>query len=254
MFIDTHAHLTSLEDLSGALERARENGIEKIVAISSDLPSSESTTSISDSLDNVFAAVGVHPHAAETLNDDVIRGIEKLSKESKTVAIGETGLDYYYMNSEKDVQIDSLIEHINLARRSELPLVIHVRDADRDLMEILGKERISERTGVIHCFTGDYETACNYLDLGFYISFSGIATFKKSEEIRDAAKKIPADRILIETDSPYLAPVPFRGRKNEPAYVKFVAETIARVRGVSVEKIAEITTENAQALFQFKDQ
>ena len=251
MLIDTHAHLTSLEDLSGALERARENGIEKIIAISSDLPSSESTISICESHDHVFAAVGIHPHAAETLNVDVIKGIEKLSKEPKTVAIGETGLDYYYMNSDKDEQIDSLIEHINLARRVDLPLVIHVRDADRDLMEVLRNEQISDRTGVIHCFTGNYETACNYLDLGFYISFSGIATFKKSEEIRDAAKKIPDDRILIETDSPYLAPVPFRGKKNEPAYVKYVAEALARVRGVSVEEIAEITAENARELFKF---
>lgn len=254
MFVDTHAHLTSVEDLPGALERARENKIEKIVAISSDLPSSESTISISGSHEEVFAAVGVHPHAAETLNDIVIRSIEKLSKEPKTVAIGETGLDYFYMNSEKKAQIDSLIEHINLARRSHLPLVIHVREADRDLMEILRDERISDRTGVIHCFTGNYETARQYLDLGFYISFSGIATFKKSEQIREAARKVPSDRILIETDSPYLAPVPFRGKKNEPAYVRYVAEAIAAARDVSVEKIAEITTENARELFKFNGQ
>ncbi len=251
MLTDTHAHLASLEDLPGALKRARENGVDKIIAISSDLPSSVTTISISKKYESIFATVGVHPHAAETTDSLIIAEIEKLSSGPTVVAIGETGLDYYYMNSEKKVQINSLIEHINMARRTRLPLVIHVRDADDDLKRILKTEDISDRTGVIHCFTGNYETAKNYLDLGFYISFSGIVTFKKSEEIRDAAKKIPADRILIETDSPYLAPVPHRGKKNEPAFVRCVAETVAETRGVSLEEIALLTTANAERLFKF---
>jgi TatD DNase family protein len=251
MLIDTHAHLSSLADLPGTLARARENGVGKIIAISSDLASSRETVSISEEYGNVFAAVGVHPHAAKTAVGSVLSEIETLAGRDKVVAVGETGLDYYYMNSEKDAQLCSLTAHIGIARRSSLPIVIHVRDADSDLMDMLRTEKLSERTGVIHCFTGNYETARKYLDLGFYISFSGIATFKKSEEIRDAAKRIPGDRLLIETDSPYLSPVPFRGKTNEPAYVKYVAEAIADTRGVSLEALAELTTENAERLFKF---
>ncbi|MEW6144764.1 MAG: TatD family hydrolase [Thermodesulfobacteriota bacterium] len=249
MLIDTHAHLDSLDDVPGILARARENGIEKIIAISSDLASSRDTVSISEEYENVFAAVGVHPHAAKTADGGVLAEIEKLAGADKVVAVGETGLDYHYMNSGKEAQISSLTAHIGISRRANLPIVIHVRDADPDLLDILRTEKVSERTGVIHCFTGNYETARKYLDLGFYISFSGIATFRKSEEIRDAAKKIPGDRLLIETDSPYLAPVPLRGKPNEPAYVKYVAEAIADTRGVSVEEIAELTSENAVRLF-----
>jgi TatD DNase family protein len=179
----------------------------------------------------------------------VLAEIEKLAGGDKVVAVGETGLDYYYMNSGKDAQVSSLAAHIGIACRADLPVVIHVREADADLLDVLRTEKVSERAGVIHCFTGNYETARRYIDLGFYISFSGIATFRKSEEIRDAAKKIPGDRLLIETDSPYLAPVPLRGKSNEPAYVKYVAETIAGVRGVPVEELAEMTSENAERLF-----
>jgi TatD DNase family protein len=249
MLIDTHAHLDSLDDLPGVLARARENGIDKIIAISSDLASSRDTISISGGYENVYAAVGVHPHAAKTAGGSVLAGIEEMAGGEKVVAVGETGLDYHYMNSGKDEQINSLIAHIGIARRADLPIVIHVRDADPDLLDILRTEKVSERRGVIHCFTGNYETARKYIDLGFYISFSGIATFRKSEEIRDAAKKIPGDRLLIETDSPYLTPVPHRGKPNEPAYVKYVAEAIAGTRGVSVEEIAVLTSENAERLF-----
>ena len=250
MLIDTHAHLDSLDDIPGSLARARENGIEKIIAISSDLISSRNTISISEKYGSVFAAVGVHPHAARTADDTVLGEIERLAGTDKVVAIGETGLDYHYLNSEKDAQIQSLKEHIGIARRVRLPIVIHVRDADPDLIRILKTEKVSDRTGVIHCFTGNFGTAKNYIDLGFYISFSGIVTFKKSEEVRDAAKRIPGDRILIETDSPYLAPVPLRGKTNEPAYVKYVAETIAETRGVSLDEIADMTTGNAERLFK----
>ncbi len=250
MLTDSHAHLTSLDDPEGAIERAEENGVSRIISISSDLASAESTLALTEKHNNIFAAVGVHPHSAKVASQEIITEFEKLAKKPEVVAIGETGLDYYYMNSEKDVQIQSLIKHIDLARRTVLPLVIHVREADQDLKEILRSENISERTGVIHCFTGNYETAKSYLDLGFYISFSGIVTFKKSEEIRVATKKVPADKLLIETDSPYLAPVPHRGKKNEPAYVRYVAETIADVRGVSFDEIVEITSANAETLFQ----
>ncbi len=249
MLIDSHAHLDSLEDLPEVLKRAREAGTERIVAISSSLSSSANTIEIARSNENIYAAVGIHPHNASTTNEEVIRELESFIEEPKVVAVGETGLDYFYMNSEKDVQIKSLIEHIKLGKKHELPIVIHVRDADEDLTEILKKEDVSSKTGVIHCFTGGYEQAEVYLDLGFYISFSGIVTFKKSEENREAAKNIPDDRILVETDSPYLAPVPHRGKTNEPSYVRHVAETVAQVRGVTLEELAEITSANTKRLF-----
>lgn len=250
MLIDTHAHLDSLEDLPGILARAKEYGVGKIVAISSDLSSSRETVSIAEKHENIYAAVGIHPHAARTADDAALKEIETLTGKEKVVTVGETGLDYHYMNSTKEEQISSLTAHIAIAYRTALPIVIHVRDADTDLMDVLRKEKVSERTGVIHCFTGNYETAKKYIDLGFYISFSGIATFKKSEDIREAAQKIPADRLLIETDSPYLAPVPMRGKPNEPGYVKYVAEAIAAARSVTFEEISELTAENAERLFK----
>ena len=253
MFIDSHAHLDSLEELPEVLRRAADAGVDRIVAISSSLSSSLKTAQIARANENIYAAVGVHPHNAESADQEVLREIEALLDEQKVVAVGETGLDYFYMNSDKDAQIRSLIEHINLGREHELPIVIHVRDADEDLKAVLKREDVSSSRGVIHCFTGDYESAKHYLDLGFYISFSGIATFKKSEEIREAAKKIPEDRILVETDSPYLAPVPHRGKPNEPAYLRHVAETIAQVRGVAIEEIARITRANAEKLFKLSE-
>jgi len=249
MFIDSHAHLDSLEDLTEVLKRAREAQIEKIVGISSSLNSSLTIAEIARRDEMIYAAVGVHPHNADTINNDVIAEMENLINEPKVVALGETGLDYHYMNSDKETQINSLKEHIGLGKKHGLPIVIHVREADEDLIAILREEDVSPQTGVIHCFTGDYETAKQYLDLGFYISFSGIVTFKKSDKIREAAKNIPVDRMLIETDSPYLAPVPYRGKKNEPAYVRHVAETIAEVRGVPLEEIAETTCANTEKLF-----
>ena len=249
MLTDSHAHLDSLEELSDALCRARDAGVDRIVAVSSSLSSSVNTVEIASANENVYAAVGVHPHNADTATQEVTREIESLIEGPKVVAVGETGLDYFYMNSDKEAQIKSLTEHIALGKKHALPIVIHVRDADPDLKDILKKEDVSDKTGVIHCFTGDYALAKEYLDLGFYISFSGIVTFKKSEEIREAAKHVPEDRILVETDSPYLAPVPQRGKKNEPANVRHVAETVAQARGVSLEEIARITSSNAERLF-----
>lgn len=249
MLTDSHAHLVSLENLQEVLKRAYDEGVRKIVSIASDLESSQNTISLANREEVVFATVGVHPHNASITNPKIIGEFRNLLNNRKVVAIGETGLDYYYMNSEREVQIGSLVRHIKLAREANLPIVLHVREAESDLVAILKRESLSDRGGVIHCFTGGYETARKYLELGFYISFSGIVTFKKSEEIRDAAKKIPKDKILIETDSPYLTPEPFRRRANEPAYVKYIAETIAGVRGTSFEEIADITTANADRLF-----
>ncbi|TDI89293.1 MAG: TatD family deoxyribonuclease [Candidatus Dadabacteria bacterium] len=250
MLIDSHAHLVSLENLPEVLQRAQENNINKIVSISSDIPSTEATISLAEEYDYIFATTGVHPHSADQMSEEVLIGIDHFAENDKVVAIGETGLDYFYMNSEKEVQIDSFTEHIRLGKKHNLPIIIHVRNADQDMIEILTKESAADTPGVIHCFTGDYDTAKKYLDLGYYISFSGIVTYKRSEELREAAKKIPKDKILIETDSPYLAPVPHRGKPNEPSYVKHVAETISDVRGISFDEIAEITKANAEKLFR----
>ena len=250
MLIDSHAHLVSLENLPEVLQRAQENNINKIVSISSDIPSTEATISLAEEYDYIFATTGVHPHSADQMSEEVLIGIDHFAENDKVVAIGETGLDYFYMNSEKEVQIDSFTEHIRLGKKHNLPIIIHVRNADQDMIEILTKESAADTPGVIHCFTGDYDTAKKYLDLGYYIYFSGIVTYKNSEEIREAAKKIPKDKILNETDSPYLAPVPHRGKPNGPSYVKHVAETISDVRGISFDEIAEITKANAEKLFR----
>lgn len=250
MLIDSHAHLVSFENLDEVLQKARENDVEKIVSISSDIPSTQATISLSEAHDFIFATTGLHPHNADQMCNEVLEGIDHYAAHDRVVAIGETGLDYFYMNSEKEVQIHSFTEQIRMSKKHNLPIIIHVRDAHEDMIRILSKEDLADPPGVIHCYTGDYETAAKYLDLGFYISFSGIVTFKRSEELRDAAKKIPGDKILIETDSPYLAPVPHRGKPNEPSFVKHVAQTVAEVRGVSFEELAELTKTNAERLFR----
>lgn len=254
MLIDTHAHLDSLEDAQGAINRAQENGIGRIVAVSSDIESSVITLEIGDKNASVFVAVGIHPHEASKFDESSIEQLEILAKNPKIVAIGETGLDYHYMNAPKEIQIESFRNQIRLAKKLKLPVVVHVRDAHNDVFNIIKDENAWETMGIIHCFTGDYETAKRYVDWGFYISFSGILTFKKAEEIRDAAKKLPMDRILVETDSPYLAPVPYRGKPNEPSYVRHVAEKLADIRGVSIERIEEETTINAKNLFLFENE
>lgn len=249
MLIDTHAHLETFEDVSQIIQRAVTAGVEKIVSISSDLKSSGKSVEIASDFPMVFSAVGIHPHEASSFDDESFSEIANLARERKVVALGETGLDYHYMHSAREVQARSFREHIRLAKNLDLPIVVHVREAYDDTLRILRGEN-AERA-VIHCFTGDYNTAKKFIAEGFYISFSGIITFKNAEDIREAAAKIPVERMLIETDSPYLAPVPFRGKKNEPAYVMQVAKKIAELRGVAVEEIGEITTDNAKNFFRF---
>jgi len=165
------------------------------------------------------------------------------------VAVGETGLDYYYDFSPREIQKESLQKHIELSIETNLPIVIHVRDCEDDVKEMLKENSCKQLQGVIHCFTEDYQSALLYIELGFYISFSGILTYKRSKDLRDVARKLPLERILVETDSPYLAPVPYRGKKNQPAYVKYVAETLAEVTDKSFEQVSEITTNNCKELF-----
>lgn len=249
MLIDTHAHLVSLEDPDGAIERATDHGVIGIISMSTALDSCYTTIDIAKKHEKVFAAVGIHPHAASTYTPKVISEIEKLTGEDIVVAVGETGLDYHYLNSPRDIQIESFSAHIEMATRLSLPFVVHVREADGDMIDILSSSVLNDNPGVIHCFSGTWEIAKKYLDLGFYLSFSGIVTFKRAEELREAAKKAPFDRILIETDSPYLAPVPLRGKPNEPANVRYVAEVVAGARGVDIDTLQNQLIENTRTLF-----
>lgn len=254
MLIDTHAHLVSLEDAEGAIGRAHKGGVTSIISVSTGLDSSRGTIEIANSFQSVFAAVGIHPHSASQYTEEVFSEIKELMSQQRVVAVGETGLDYHYMNSPKEIQIESFQAHINAATEFDLPFVVHVREADQDMLSILRESDLKKNPGVIHCFSGNYETAEQYLELGFFISFSGIVTFNRAGEVREAAKNIPFDRILIETDSPYLAPVPLRGKKNEPANVKYVAQVVAEVRGVDMNDLEEQLVKNTLELFPRMDQ
>ncbi len=249
MLIDSHAHMLSLEDPEGAVSRAAEQGLGKIISIGTGVQSSIDNIEFSRKYEGVYVAVGIHPHSASDYNEKTIREIESLLKDPKVVAIGETGLDYHYMNSPKEDQINSFEAQIDLASKHALPFVIHVRDADRHVLEILKNFSLSSRPGVIHCFSGDYETAKKYIDLDFFISFSGIATFKNAEMVREAAAKIPIEKLLYETDSPYLAPVPERGKPNEPCKVIHVARLISKLRNLPFEEFTAVVFENMTGLF-----
>jgi len=253
VLIDTHAHLEMSGDVREVIERATSNSVVTIIAVSSDLDSSRKSIELANTFPGIYCTVGIHPHEAASINEELCNELVSLASERRVVAIGETGLDYHYLNSPRENQIASFKRHIEISVNLDLPLIIHIREAFEDIIDILRERRSSSSRGVIHCFTGDYETAEEFIELGFYISFSGIVTFKNAEGLREAAKRIPVDKILIETDSPYLAPVPFRGKRNEPAYVKYVAEKIAEIRGTSFDEIAQITTSNANNLFKFNN-
>jgi len=249
MLLDSHAHLLSLEDPEGAVSRAAAEGVGKIVSIGTGIESSLATIEFSRKYRGVYVSVGIHPHSASSFSEQAVREIEGMLEDSKVVALGETGLDYHYMNSSREDQIQSFEAHMRLARSHSLPFVVHVRNADEELLSMLRCANLSSQPGVIHCFSGNYETAKKYLDLGFFISFSGIVTFKRAEEVRDAAAKIPIERLLYETDSPYLAPVPKRGKPNEPCNVVYVARLISQIRGLPLEEFTSIVFENMTELF-----
>ncbi|MDE0291980.1 MAG: TatD family hydrolase [Candidatus Dadabacteria bacterium] len=249
MLVDSHAHLLSIEDPVGAVSKAAAEGVGKIISIGTGIESSLATIEFSRKYRGVYVSVGIHPHSASSFNEEVMREFEGMAEDPKVVAIGETGLDYHYMNSPREDQIRSFEAHMGLARRRNLPFVVHVRDAEDELLSMLRGADLGPVPGVIHCFSGDYETAKKYLDLGFFISFSGIVTFKRAEEVRDAAARIPIERLLYETDSPYLAPVPQRGKPNEPCNVVYVARLISKLRGLSLEEFTQIVFENVTELF-----
>jgi TatD DNase family protein len=253
MLVDHHCHL-DFPDFAGELEdivgRARTAGVGMLVTISTRIRRFDGILGIADRFPQVFCSVGTHPHYAHEELDVPVAEIVRLAQNPKVVAIGEAGLDYFYDKSPREAQAQGFRNHIAAAQETGLPLVIHGRDADADVAAILKEEMARKSfTAVLHCFTGGAELARCALDIGLYISFSGILTFKKSEELREVASSVPLDRLLVETDAPYLAPGKYRGKRNEPAYVVETAREVARVKGVSEKEIAEQTTENFFRLY-----
>lgn len=247
--IDSHAHLTSekyRDDIDDVLERASECGISAIICVGFDLQSSRQSVELAEKYPMVFAAVGIHPHDAASLNEKTIGDLEDLCNSNKVVAVGETGLDFYRNLSPRDSQEKAFIEQIALAKRKDLPLIVHSREAHSRVIEILRVERASK--GVMHCFSGGAEIAKEAIDLGLYISFAGPVTYGGTR-FGNLLELIPEDRLLIETDCPYLSPVPHRGKRNEPSHLRFIAARLAELMNRSYKDIDNITTQNARVLF-----
>ncbi|UOE55553.1 TatD family hydrolase [Bacillus sp. CMF12] len=252
MFFDTHAHLNAEqynEDLQEVIDRAQNEGISNIVVVGFDRPTIEKAMELTEKYDFIYASVGWHPVDAIDMTEDDLQWIEELSSHPKVVALGEMGLDYYWDKSPKDIQQEVFRKQIRLAKKVKLPIVIHNRDATADIVEILKEEGAGEVGGIMHCFSGSHEIAKECVDMNFFISLGGPVTFKNAKKPKEVADVIPLEKLLIETDCPYLTPHPFRGKRNEPSYVKLVAEQIAEIKGLSVEEVAQATTENAKKLF-----
>ncbi|EOD00518.1 TatD family hydrolase [Caldisalinibacter kiritimatiensis] len=252
MLIDTHAHLDDKrfdKDRDKLIKSLKENDVDIVINPGADVASSVKAVSLASQYDNIYAAVGVHPHDAKDINEETIELLRSLSKKDKVVAIGEIGLDYHYNNSPRDIQKKWFREQIKLAKEVNLPIIVHDRDAHGDTFDIISDELDGNLTGVLHCYSGSLELAKRYIDMGFYISFAGPVTFKNAKTPKEVAKKIPLEYILIETDSPYLAPHPHRGKRNEPLYVRYMSAMIAELKGISFEEVARRTSENAKKLF-----
>jgi len=247
-FTDSHCHLM-MADAAAALSRARELGVRGFVVPATKLDDSPQAIAIAQENDDVWAAVGFHPHDAKDCDDAAFAEIERLASSGRVVAIGECGLDYHYMHSPRETQLAVFERHIELAKRRDLPVIVHNRESTDDMVAIL--ERSGAR-GILHSYTESLDVARKLVDLGWFISFSGIVTFRSAESLREVARALPHDRVLIETDTPYLAPVPFRGRDNEPAYVVKIAELLATLWGVPVDEVAARTTANFEAVFSVK--
>ncbi len=254
MLIDHHCHLDFLQleaDRDAIVDRATAAGVGVIVTISTHIRRLPQILAIAEAYPSVYCSVGTHPHNADEERDIPLEEIVRLSRHPKVVAIGEAGLDYHYRHATPEAQAEGFRRHIAAARATGLPLEIHTREADADALRILQEEHAKGPfPAILHCFTGGRELAMGALDLGLYVSFTGIVTFKRSEELRAIAADVPLDRLLIETDAPFLAPDPFRGKTNEPAYVRYTAAAIAKVKGLSTEEIAAATTENFFRLFE----
>ncbi|MGE7186926.1 TatD family hydrolase [Peribacillus sp. NPDC006672] len=252
MLFDTHVHVNAEqfnEDLEDVIERAKEAGVNNMVVVGFDQPTIIRAMELIETYDFMYAAVGWHPVDAIDMTEKDLQWIEELSNHPKVVAIGEMGLDYHWDKSPKDVQMEVFRKQIRLAKKVGLPIIIHNREATADIVNILKEEAASEVGGIMHCFSGSAETALECINMNFYISLGGPVTFKNAKKPKEVAAAVPLDCLLIETDCPYLAPHPYRGKRNEPSYVKLVAEQIAEIKQLTIEEVSQATTENAKKLF-----
>lgn len=249
IFADSHCHLSMSSESEAALERAREKGVGAFLVPATNADDLDVVVELAQRQPDIWAAVGFHPHEAKDCDSNALDRIDELAKNPRVVAIGEIGLDYHYDHSPREVQRDVLVEQIRIAIRNDLPVIIHNRESTEDLLEILRREDLIGSRGVLHSFTETRDVAREVLALGFDISFSGIVTFRSAESLREAARSVPPERSLIETDTPYLAPVPKRGRENEPAFVVHVAELLSELWGIELEQVARVTTANFERIF-----
>jgi len=253
MLIDSHAHLEMPDfkkDLEAVIQRAKESGVEYIFTVGTEKKDWKRAVEIADSHPSIYVILGVHPHNAKEIDDQTYPTLRGLCRNGKVKAYGEIGLDFFRNLSPRDIQLKRFREQIGLAKELDLPIVIHNREAHRETLEILKSEKAEESGGIIHCFSGDYEMAKACLDMGFYISIPGSITFKNAEGLREIVERIPLESLLVETDAPFLTPEPFRGKRNEPSYVRYTAQKVAEIKKVSFEKVAEITTENALRVYR----
>ena len=253
MLTDSHAHLEMPEfkkDLEAVIQRAKESGVEYVFTVGTEKKDWKRALEIAESHPSIYAILGVHPHNAKEIDYQTYPMLKELCRNEKVKAYGEIGLDFFRNFSPRDLQLTRFREQIGLAKELGLPVVIHDREAHHETLEILKSEGAKDCGGIIHCFSGDYGMAKACMDMGFYISIPGSITFKNAESFREVVKKIPLDSLLVETDAPFLTPEPFRGKRNEPGYVRYTAQRMAEVKNISLEKVAEVTTQNAMRVYR----
>ncbi len=254
MIFDTHAHMDDSwfdDDRRELLESMKDNGVETIVNIAADTKSLKSTIQLVDEYDFVFGALGIHPDEVGDLNEEIYKWIEENLSHSKIVAVGEIGMDYH-REHDKNMQREAFERQMDIARRHDMPIVVHSRDAANDTYEIMKANNAQEIGGVIHCFSYEKEMARQFLDMNYYIGVGGVVTFKNGRKLKEVVEYTPLDRIVLETDAPYLAPTPFRGQRNDSTYIKYVAEEIARIKNISFDEVVETTKQNALKMYKMK--
>jgi TatD DNase family protein len=253
MLVDSHSHLEMPEfkkDLKEVIQRAKTSGVEYIFTVGTEPKDWNRAIEIAHSHPSVYVILGVHPHNVKEIDEETYPTLKKLCADDKVRAYGEIGLDFYRNLSPRDVQLKRFREQIQLGKELHLPIVVHDREAHKETLEILKSEKADEHGGIIHCFSGDYEMARECIEMGFYISIPGTITFKNAGRFQEIIRNLPLESLLVETDAPFLAPVPFRGKRNEPSYVRYTAQKVAEIKRISLDRVAEVTTENALRVYR----